>query len=122
MSLRINHHFPGWTSEENFQAVENITAKNPFAADKVCLQPAWVILSIKLSPNLESERCHGTTRHTADQPLCPKAGVSSICWQSAQGNTLASAPVSGITRSSSTPCTPLDTRNSTLIKGNASPE
>jgi len=51
------------------------------------------------------------------KPCTPIAGDSCRSWQSAHGKTLASAPVSGMTRSMTTPGNPLLCRNSTRING-----
>jgi hypothetical protein len=49
----IDDDFTGRTAEQNVQSIQDVTAQDAFLADKVHLQPAWIISSIKLSPDLK---------------------------------------------------------------------
>jgi len=66
---RIDNNLIGWTTEEEFQLVQNVSPQDAFRADEVRLQPAWVILSVKLNPDLECQRCRGATARSTDQAL-----------------------------------------------------
>ena len=64
--LWVDNHFTGWASEKNLEAVENIPPENAFAAGKVRLQAAGLLLPVELNPDQKAEGCRGTTRNPTD--------------------------------------------------------
>jgi hypothetical protein len=120
-SLRIDDNLAGRTAKQHVQSIQNIAPQHSLATSEVGLQTAWNFLTVNQGPNPEGKRSRGSALNTAEQTLTPNRGFSCSNWQSAQGRTLASAPVSGMTRSKTVPVAPFVWRNSTLIKGSASP-
>ena len=67
--LRVENQLARWASEKRIQSIENISAQNSFMAGKVHLQPARVLLPVKLDPNPKCKRCRRSTGDTANQAL-----------------------------------------------------
>ena len=65
----IDDDFTGRTAEQDRQPIQNVSAQDAFAPDKVRLQSARVILPVKPGPHLKGERCRGAACNSADEAL-----------------------------------------------------
>jgi len=65
----IDDNLTGRTTEQNLQAIQNVSTENAFATYKVRLQPARVILTVKLSPDKKCERSRGAAGNPTYQAL-----------------------------------------------------
>jgi hypothetical protein len=52
----VDDHFASRTPKQHFQTVQHITPQDSFIANKVCLQSAWVFLSIQIDPDTKVKR------------------------------------------------------------------
>lgn len=63
---RIDDYFTDRPAEQDLQTIENVASQDAFAADKVRLQPARIILPVKLDPDMKCQRGRCTSCDTAD--------------------------------------------------------
>src|SRR5207302_1826889 len=68
-SSGIDDDFTCRTAEQDLQSIQNVPPQDPFAADKVRLQSAGIILPVKPRPDSKCERCRGTACNTTEQAL-----------------------------------------------------